>query len=68
MLKSEPGPVSDTIILEAKGIAKKYHSTGFHFEMDHLEMRQGEITGLVGGKMRQVKTTFLRILAGDFKT
>lgn len=58
--------VPNNVILEAQNIQKSYPSTGFHLKLEHLELRLGEITGLVGENATG-KTTLCRILAGDLK-
>lgn len=52
------------IILKAQNIKKSYPGSNFKFELEKLELRQGEIIGLVGENATG-KTTLLRILAGD---
>ena len=56
--------IDKKIILQATNIEKDYRSTQFHFELEKLTLRLGEITGLVGENATG-KTTLLRILAGD---
>lgn len=56
--------VDSKTVLEAKNLKKYYRSTGFTMELGHLELRLGEITGLVGENATG-KTTLFRILAGD---
>ncbi|MBK7873546.1 MAG: ABC transporter ATP-binding protein [Saprospiraceae bacterium] len=52
------------IVLEAYNLKKLYRSTSFTMELEHLELRLGKITGLVGENATG-KTTLFRILAGD---
>ncbi len=56
--------IENKVVVEAKNIEKRYRSTGFKLELEHLELRLGEITGLVGENATG-KTTLFRILAGD---
>ena len=55
---------SNEVVLRAKNIQKHYASSKFTLQLDHLELRLGEITGLVGENATG-KTTLFRILAGD---
>ncbi|WP_148270115.1 ATP-binding cassette domain-containing protein [Haliscomenobacter hydrossis] len=52
------------VALKAEKITKKYTGSRFTLELDHLELRLGEITGLLGENATG-KTTLFRILAGD---
>ena len=52
------------VVLVAENIQKTYKSSGFTLTVDKLELRLGEITGLVGENATG-KTTLFRILAGD---
>lgn len=54
----------DDVVLEAKSIVKRYPSSNFTLRLEHLELRLGQITGLVGENATG-KTTLFRILAGD---
>ncbi len=54
----------DNIVLLAKDLEKRYDSAGFSFQIDALELRLGQIAGLVGENATG-KTTLLRLLAGD---
>ena len=54
----------DDLVLTAKNIVKRYASSDFTLRLDHLELRLGQITGLVGENATG-KTTLIRILAGD---
>lgn len=55
---------SNDVVLEAKNIRKNYPSSKFTLQLEHLELRLGQITGLVGENATG-KTTLFRILAGD---
>ncbi len=52
------------VVLRAENIRKNYRNIKFTLELDQLELRLGEITGLVGENATG-KTTLFRILAGD---
>jgi ABC-type multidrug transport system ATPase subunit len=52
------------VVLTAKGIVKNYRSSRFQLKADNIELRLGEITGLVGENATG-KTTLLSILAGE---
>jgi len=52
------------VVLRAENIRKSYPNSKFTLELDQLELRLGEITGLVGENATG-KTTLFRILAGD---
>ncbi len=52
------------VVLTAKDVVKNYRSSRFRMTADHLELRLGEITGLVGENATG-KTTLLKILAGE---
>lgn len=52
------------LVAVAEGIVRTYPRSKFRLEAEKLELRLGEITGLVGENATG-KTTFLRILAGD---
>lgn len=52
------------VVLRAENIRKNYRNSKFTLELDQLELRLGEITGLVGENATG-KTTLFRILAGD---
>jgi len=55
---------SNEMVLEAKDIRKSYPSSKFTLRLGHLELRLGQITGLVGENATG-KTTLFRILSGD---
>lgn len=52
------------IIVKASNLTKAYKSSNFQLELDHLELRLGEITAVVGENATG-KTCLLRIIAGD---
>ncbi len=52
------------LVLEAKNLVKRYPGSNFTLRLEHLELRLGQITGLVGENATG-KTTLFRILAGD---
>lgn len=56
-------PAND-LVLEAHNLKKTYPGSGFSLHLEHLELRLGQITGLVGENATG-KTTLFRILAGD---
>ncbi|NUO02658.1 MAG: ABC transporter ATP-binding protein [Saprospiraceae bacterium] len=56
-------PAND-LVLEARDLKKSYPGSGFTLQLEHLELRLGQITGLVGENATG-KTTLFRILAGD---
>lgn len=56
-------PAND-LVLEARDLKKTYPGSGFTMQLEHLELRLGQITGLVGENATG-KTTLFRILAGD---
>lgn len=58
--------VPNPALVEAKAITKKYPNSKFIFRLTELELRQGEITGLIGENATG-KTTLCRIIAGDLK-
>lgn len=57
-------PISRDVVLTAKDVVKNYRSSRFRMTADHLELRLGEITGLVGENATG-KTTLLKILSGE---
>ena len=57
-------PVPNALVLQASGLRKRYASSKFSLELAKLELRLGEITGLVGENATG-KTTLFRILAGE---
>lgn len=52
------------LVLQATNLIKEYPSTAFKLEVDSLELRLGQITGLIGENATG-KTTLLQILAGE---
>lgn len=64
---SEPIPAfNPQKLIEAVSIAKKYQGSDFQLSPFSLELRQGEIFGLVG-ENGNGKTTLLRCLSGQLK-
>lgn len=53
-----------TLIFEGKGIGKRYGSMNFELANINIDMKAGELTGIVGANGNG-KTTLLRIIAGD---
>lgn len=51
------------ILLEAKGVGKRYRKNGFELQPIDVSLKAGEVTGLVG-ENGNGKTTLLTILAG----
>jgi ABC-2 type transport system ATP-binding protein len=56
--------IHNDLVLKAEKIRKHYNRSNFTLELDHLDLRLGEITGLVGENATG-KTSLLRLLAGD---
>ena len=54
----------DDVVVKVNNLVKTYASTNFRLEVADLELRLGEITGLVGENATG-KTTLLKILAGE---
>lgn len=61
-MKTQVAP--NDLVLRAENISKRYAASNFTLKLDQLELRLGEITGLVGENATG-KTTLFRILAGD---
>jgi ABC-2 type transport system ATP-binding protein len=61
--EAELTPIPNDLVVIADDLLKS-HSTNFTLEAKHLELRLGEITGLVGENATG-KTTLLNILAGE---
>jgi ABC-type multidrug transport system fused ATPase/permease subunit len=57
------------VVFSGKNITKSFHSAGhsFHLPPLDLELRLGEITGIVG-ENGNGKTTLMRMVAGDLET
>lgn len=55
--------IPDDIVLSAKNIRKRFSSSDFNLSLDHIELRLGQITALVGENATG-KTTLFRILSG----
>lgn len=60
---NEPSQPNE-IVVQANKITKKYRSTAFKLRLDELQLRQSEITVVVGENSTG-KSTLLRIIAGD---
>jgi ABC-type multidrug transport system ATPase subunit len=58
----EEGLIRDTLIT-AKQMVKKYKRSHFELTIDHVQIRAGSITGIVG-KNGSGKTTLLKLMAG----
>lgn len=63
-IRSREVPVD--LVLEARDLEKAYRSSGFRLQLEHLELRLGEITGLIGENATG-KSTLCRLLVGDLK-
>lgn len=55
--------MEEKILLEAKGLGKRYRKNGFELKPIDLSLKAGEVTGLVG-ENGNGKTTLLTMLAG----
>jgi len=62
--ESKEPPQPNEIVVQANNITKKYRSTAFKLELNELQLKQGEITVVVGENSTG-KSTLLRIIAGD---
>lgn len=54
------------VMLRARGLGYLYARSGFHLRGVDLDLRQGEITGVIGENANG-KTTLFRILVGELK-
>ncbi len=54
------------VVLRAQGLGYLYPRSGFHLQGVDLDLRQGEITGVIGENTNG-KTTLFRILVGELK-
>lgn len=62
--KMKKRPIPNEIVVKAKNIKKAFPANKFRLTLDSLELRLGEITGVVGENANG-KSTLLRILSGE---
>jgi ABC-2 type transport system ATP-binding protein len=56
----------DQVVFKSRGLGRRFDRTGFVLEDVNLELRLGQITGVVGENANG-KTTLFRLIAGELK-